>query len=116
MALVFTVNTVAWRIGMIIAPFIGGVLAEPATYYPGVFEGTIWERYPYALSGVVVSNDSAPRICTGEQQNNKADLSYACLFVIGSFHAPPGSCSRHIHRSRDIAEAPQEIFLVDIQK
>lgn len=54
MAFAFTLNTVAWRFGTLIAPFIGGLLAEPATYYPNLFQDTVWDRYPYALSGVVV--------------------------------------------------------------
>lgn len=55
MAFAFTINTVAWRFGTLIAPFIGGLLAEPATYYPNLFKDTVWDRYPYALSGVGVS-------------------------------------------------------------
>lgn len=53
--LVFTLNSVSWRIGVSVSPFIGGFLATPASYYPGIFGGTLWERYPYALSGVAVS-------------------------------------------------------------
>jgi hypothetical protein len=49
-----TVYTIAWRFGMLTAPFVGGFLAEPATHYPKLFGGTIWESYPYALSGIVV--------------------------------------------------------------
>lgn len=52
---VFAVSSVAWTLGSFIAPSIGGFLAEPAIQYPVVFEGTIWEQYPYALPGVVVS-------------------------------------------------------------
>lgn len=52
---IFTINSVAWRFGILIAPTIGGFLAEPATYFPAIFAGSIWEQYPYALSGAVVS-------------------------------------------------------------
>lgn len=40
--------------GSLIAPSIGGFLANPAIQYPNIFVGTIWEKYPYALPGVVV--------------------------------------------------------------
>lgn len=44
----------SYRLGTLVAPLVGGFLAEPATHYPKIFGGTLWERYPYALSGVVV--------------------------------------------------------------
>lgn len=56
---VFAVSSVAWTTGSVIAPGLGGFLAEPAVLYPGLFKGTIWEEYPYALSGVVVSSPDA---------------------------------------------------------
>jgi hypothetical protein len=52
--MMITVYTIAWRFGILVAPFVGGFLAEPAAHYPQLFGGTIWETYPYALSGIVV--------------------------------------------------------------
>lgn len=54
----FSLNSFAWTLGNFIAPSIGGFLAEPAIQYPGIFKGTIWEVYPYALPGVVVSSSN----------------------------------------------------------
>lgn len=55
---VFAISSVAWTTGAVIAPSIGGFLAEPARQYPDLFAGTIWEKYPYALPGVVVSSSA----------------------------------------------------------
>ncbi|KAH8176470.1 major facilitator superfamily protein [Sarocladium implicatum] len=42
------------NIGLFIGPLIGGVLADPADQYPGVFGGIrFFENYPYFLAGVV---------------------------------------------------------------
>lgn len=42
------------NIGLFIGPLIGGVLADPAEQYPGVFKGIrFFEDYPYFLAGVV---------------------------------------------------------------
>ncbi|KAL7006980.1 hypothetical protein EMMF5_003564 [Cystobasidiomycetes sp. EMM_F5] len=43
-----------WQIGCLIAPILGGVLSEPARTWPGIFAGTWFERYPFALPGMVV--------------------------------------------------------------
>lgn len=53
--LAYTVNSSCWTLGMLIAPNVGGYLAEPALHWPDYFKDTIWERYPFALSGVAVS-------------------------------------------------------------
>mmetsp|Transcript_30505 Transcript_30505/g.65715 ORF Transcript_30505/g.65715 Transcript_30505/m.65715 type:complete len:252 (-) Transcript_30505:302-1057(-) len=40
--------------GRVFGPMIGGLLSEPAKYYP-VFRGTIFETYPFALPSLVIS-------------------------------------------------------------
>jgi MFS-type transporter involved in bile tolerance (Atg22 family) len=44
------------NVGMLLGPLLGGALADPVRQYPGVF-GTFgfFEKYPYALSSLVVA-------------------------------------------------------------
>lgn len=46
---------VGWQVGTTLAPTLGGIFAQPATTWPGIFRGTIFEVYPYALSCIVVT-------------------------------------------------------------
>jgi len=46
----FSILSVAWSIGTVIAPLVGGLLSEPATRYPNTFSADgIFGRYPYFL-------------------------------------------------------------------
>ncbi|KAI1480310.1 MFS general substrate transporter [Daldinia eschscholtzii] len=43
------------NVGIFLGPLIGGALADPAHQYPWVFSGVpFFEKYPYALSSIVV--------------------------------------------------------------
>ena len=42
------------------APLLGGLLSRPADVLPGVFKGTIFETFPYALPSLVVGSLSLP--------------------------------------------------------
>jgi hypothetical protein len=43
-----------FNIGIIIGPMLGGLLADPAVSWPGVFGGLAWmERWRYALPNLV---------------------------------------------------------------
>lgn len=45
-----------WCLGSIVGPALGGLLAEPTKFYPGVFPpGGIFEEYPYLLPNMVAS-------------------------------------------------------------
>ncbi|EPS39627.1 hypothetical protein H072_6571 [Dactylellina haptotyla CBS 200.50] len=51
----FGMFAVVGNLGILFGPLLGGVLAEPAVQYPGVFKGIpFFERYPYALPSFVV--------------------------------------------------------------
>jgi hypothetical protein len=42
------------NIGVIIGPIMGGLLADPAGSYPGLFGGVGWlMKFPYALPNIV---------------------------------------------------------------
>ncbi|CAN0138103.1 unnamed protein product, partial [Laminaria digitata] len=43
-----------WSIGAILGPGVGGMLAQPASYYPGTFsQDGVFGRNPYLLSNLV---------------------------------------------------------------
>ncbi|EFJ06074.1 hypothetical protein SELMODRAFT_431014 [Selaginella moellendorffii] len=48
-------NTIVWGLGLIIGPSIGGFLSKPAEKYPGLFENTFFDRYPYLLPPLALS-------------------------------------------------------------
>jgi MFS family permease len=55
----------AGNMGIFLGPVIGGVLAEPATQYPGLFKGwTFFEKYPYSLPGFVIAFISMTGVVT----------------------------------------------------
>lgn len=59
----FSWFAVGGNIGLFAGPLIGGVLADPAEQYPGVFGGVrFFVQYPYALAGFVVGGISATGI------------------------------------------------------
>ena len=46
----FSYMSVAWNIGCMIAPLIGGILCKPAEKYPAIFSSTgLFGHYPYLL-------------------------------------------------------------------
>lgn len=50
----FLLLPICFNIGVILGPIMGGMLAEPASTYPGVFRDVEWMRvYPYALPNIV---------------------------------------------------------------
>lgn len=50
----FLLLPICFNIGVILGPIMGGMLAEPATTYPGVFGSVVWmQKYPYALPNIV---------------------------------------------------------------
>lgn len=50
----FLLLPICFNIGVILGPIMGGMLAEPATTYPGVFGDVEWmKRHPYALPNIV---------------------------------------------------------------
>lgn len=53
MAKCFALTGLGWQIGATIAPAIGGIFAQPAKTWPFLFKDTTFERYPYALPGVI---------------------------------------------------------------
>ncbi|KAK8041515.1 Efflux pump [Apiospora phragmitis] len=51
----FSFFAFAGNVGITVGPLLGGVLADPAQQYPGVFGGVrFFERYPYALPSFAV--------------------------------------------------------------
>ncbi|KAK6356094.1 hypothetical protein TWF718_000469 [Orbilia javanica] len=51
----FSLFAFTGNLGILFGPLIGGMLAEPASQYPGLFRGVpFFERYPYALSSFAV--------------------------------------------------------------
>ncbi|KAH7162221.1 major facilitator superfamily domain-containing protein [Dactylonectria estremocensis] len=55
----------AGNIGIFLGPLIGGVFADPAEQYPGVFGGVkFFEDYPYALPGFAIGAISASAFLT----------------------------------------------------
>nr|FAA01135.1 TPA: efflux transporter of phytosiderophore (mugineic acids) [Zea mays] len=59
-ALGLSVVSTAWGLGLIVGPYIGGYLAQPARQYPNVFsEESIFGRFPYLLPCLSISIFSA---------------------------------------------------------
>ena len=44
-----------WQVASIVSPLLGGVFSAPARTWPGLFQGTLFERYPYALPGCMAA-------------------------------------------------------------
>lgn len=61
-SLAFSLNGTAWALGSVIAPMIGGLLANPASTWDGL-KGTIFDRYPYVAPGIAVSVITMLFIC-----------------------------------------------------
>ncbi|KAF2110684.1 major facilitator superfamily domain-containing protein [Lophiotrema nucula] len=49
----YSIMPFVWCLGTIIGSTLGGVLADPATSFPSVFQGTIFDSFPYLLSNLV---------------------------------------------------------------
>lgn len=45
-----------YALGVVIGDGIGGMVSEPAAWAPGVFGGTVFERFPYLLPNVLFSS------------------------------------------------------------
>ncbi|PNY29727.1 peptide/nitrate transporter [Tolypocladium capitatum] len=59
-AVAFSWFAFAGNVGLLLGPLIGGVLADPANQYPGLFGGVkFFADYPYALPGFVIGAISA---------------------------------------------------------
>ncbi|KAF9056710.1 major facilitator superfamily domain-containing protein [Rhodocollybia butyracea] len=52
-ATVFPIYALAWPIGSITGPIIGGMLSNPADTYGSFFQNSIFSRHPYFLPGLV---------------------------------------------------------------
>ncbi|KAI5780791.1 major facilitator superfamily domain-containing protein [Geopyxis carbonaria] len=52
----FAIMPFIWCLGSIVGPSLGGLLAEPTRFYPGIFPpGGILEEYPFLLPNLVAS-------------------------------------------------------------
>ncbi|KAH9054502.1 MFS general substrate transporter [Lactarius vividus] len=51
----FSVLPVAWSLGRVIGPLIGGVLSRPQDRWPNVFSHSFWADYPYFLPCLVAA-------------------------------------------------------------
>ncbi|MCO5579673.1 hypothetical protein L7F22_033531 [Adiantum nelumboides] len=55
-----------WALGLIVGPAIGGYLAQPSRQYPSLFpEGTLFDRFPYALPCLCISALAVPALVSG---------------------------------------------------
>ncbi|KAJ2714028.1 hypothetical protein H4R19_001946, partial [Coemansia spiralis] len=55
-----------WHVGFMVGASVGGLLADPATQYPGVFGGVVlFQRYPYLLPCMAGSLTSAAGLVIG---------------------------------------------------
>jgi MFS family permease len=46
---IFSMLTIAYRIGQVIGQLVGGTLAHPEAKFPAIFKTPFWTEYPYAL-------------------------------------------------------------------
>lgn len=49
----FSVLSLSFSMGLVIGPVLGGQLVYPATWLPGVFEGTTFDSHPYLLPNLI---------------------------------------------------------------
>ncbi|EFJ26462.1 hypothetical protein SELMODRAFT_441865 [Selaginella moellendorffii] len=78
------VVSTAWGFGLVLGPAIGGFLAEPALKYPELFQGSLFDRYPYLL----------PPLC----------VTVFALLVLVACHFLPETL--HIH-AKEVANTPE---------
>ncbi|VDC05990.1 unnamed protein product [Peniophora sp. CBMAI 1063] len=52
-AIAFPIYGLAWPLGSIIGPLIGGTFSNPAIHFPAVFANSFWQTYPYFLPSVL---------------------------------------------------------------
>ncbi|KAI1628123.1 MFS transporter [Exophiala viscosa] len=61
----FAIMPFIWSIGCIIGPAIGGLLANPVKFYPGVFsKDGLFGQFPFLLPNLVFTNERTPMILT----------------------------------------------------
>ncbi|KAH9005438.1 MFS general substrate transporter [Lactarius hatsudake] len=51
----FSMPPVAWSLGYVIGPLIGGILSRPQDRWPHIFSHPFWAHYPYFLPCVVAA-------------------------------------------------------------
>jgi len=54
-AIAFPIFGLAWPIGSIIGPLIGGTFSNPANVFPNLFSHDFFQSYPYFLPGFIAS-------------------------------------------------------------
>ena len=104
----FAILSIAWSVGTIFSPLIGGLLAKPCELYPqtfaaGTWQGELFAYYPYALPSIVCCTvniitaalvffylkETRPPSSASQREENAGGES-------GSYAALPNS-SRHGH-------------------
>jgi len=87
----FSFLATCFSIGLVLGPMIGGMLADPMSWAPSMFQGTVFDRFPYLLP----------------------NLSYACLAVlawlVGVFFLEETFTSETRERHRQSREVPKAL-------
>ncbi|KZV60938.1 MFS general substrate transporter [Peniophora sp. CONT] len=54
-ALAFPIYGLAWPLGTVLGPLIGGTFSNPASQFPSIFTGPFWHAHPYFLPSVLAA-------------------------------------------------------------
>ncbi|KAH9005453.1 MFS general substrate transporter [Lactarius hatsudake] len=88
-ALGFSIPPVAWSLGTVIGPLIGGSLSRPQDHWPHVFSHPFWADYPYFLPCLVAASFTC------------LSLAITALYLEETIHLGPSKKLQHARRNSD---------------
>lgn len=119
----YAVQPFVWTLGGIFGSAMGGFLAQPTRFYPGLFApGSFWEEYPYLLPNLVAVVIIVLAIIQGifflEETNpkevftdNAIDDNASVMDETASLLGPRASIAGSIRRRSQASRAPRPSFI-----
>jgi hypothetical protein len=119
----YAVQPFVWTLGGIFGSAMGGFLAQPTRFYPGLFApGTFWEEYPYLLPNLVAVVIIVLAIIQGifflEETNpkevytdNAIDDNASVMDETASLLGPRASIAGSLRRRSQASRAPRPSFI-----
>jgi MFS family permease len=119
----YAVQPFVWTLGGIFGSAMGGFLAQPARFYPGLFSpDSFWAEYPYLLPNLVAVVIIVLAIIQGAffleetnpkelQTDNAIDDNASVFDETSSLLAPRASIAGSVRRRSQASRAPRPSFI-----
>lgn len=119
----YAVQPFVWTLGGIFGSAMGGFLAQPARFYPGLFSpDSFWAEYPYLLPNLVAVVIIVLAIVQGAffleetnpkelQTDNAIDDNASVFDETSSLLAPRASIAGSVRRRSQASRAPRPSFI-----